>query len=90
MERKIKTYDNFNLNEDYGSYDTGPNDLSRKDEIYFNLKNSSEEILKVVGFEHEVKWFDLLNQLYQANDEEELDEVMIEIDEFLKEHDYNE
>ena len=79
MGRIVKMY------EDFG---TDRNFEEERGERFFDLKNSSEEILKVVGFEHEVKWFDLLNQLNDAEDEDEFDEVMIEIDEFLKEHEY--
>lgn len=81
MGRIVKMYEDFGTDRDFEG---------EKGERFFDLKNSSEEILNVVGFEHEVKWFDLLNQLNDSEDEDEFDEIMIEIDEFLKDHNYNE
>lgn len=78
MGRIVKMYEDFNSDESHDFYD--------KDQIYIDLKSSSEEILKVIGFEKETEWFDLLNDLAIAKTEEEFHVVMGKIEDFLREY----
>jgi len=90
---KLKMFENFGnedviifpWDEDAGYVDLNDPDefYEYKDNIYFILKNSSEDVLNVVGFDNEKEWWELVNAINVSEDSETLQEYLIEVKDFL-------
>ena len=63
-----------------------------KNRSYFELKNSSEDLFKIIGLENEKEWFDLINELLKSIDMEDFEDNLISIKKFLSDFrtNYNE
>ncbi len=90
---KLKMFENFGnenviifpWDEDAGYVDLNDPDefYEYKDNVYFILKNSSEDVLNVIGFDNEKEWWDLVNAINVSDDSETLQEYLIEVKDFL-------
>jgi hypothetical protein len=76
----------FPWDEDAGMIDLNNEEdfLEFKDNTHFNLKYSSEDILKIIGIDNDTIWFDMLNRIGNSISADELDENLNSIREFLE------
>lgn len=93
---KLKLFEDFNnekiffpWDEDYGYVDLNdPDEFEEfKDNIRFILKQSSEDILQVIGHDDEKEWFDIINELFKVKDNDELQECLTDLKDFLNNYD---
>lgn len=95
--KKIRMFENFGeadnenrvvfpWDEDYGYMDLNDQDdfEEHKDNIHFKLKTLSEDVLNVIGFENETKWFQLLNAIVGSLSNDELQDHLFSLKEFLE------
>lgn len=89
---KLKLFEDFGeekiffpWDEDYGYVDLeDPDEFEEfKDNIRFNLKQSSEEILTVIGHDDEKEWFDIINNIFKVKNNDELQECLTDLRDFL-------
>ena len=87
----LKLYEDFNENIIF-PYDDGYSVLDLtdieefeefKDKLHKSLKDKSEEVLSVIGFENEGDWFRILNLLQFSYDHESLQENITSLKDFL-------
>lgn len=87
----LKLYEDFNENiifpydDEYSVLDlTDIEEFEEfKDDLHKSLKDKSEEVLSVIGFENEDDWFRILNLLQFSYDHESLQENITSLKDFL-------
>jgi hypothetical protein len=97
--RKLKLFEEFEEedddfvtlpgDEDYDYVDMEDDEefTEFRNEIYADIKYSSEKIIDIIGHDNETDWFELVNEIPKCKDKQCLHDAMGAIREFLSKFD---
>jgi GTP-sensing pleiotropic transcriptional regulator CodY len=96
-KNRLKLFEEFDENEiiqlpgeedyDYVDLEDKEEFDEYKNEIYTELKYSSEQILPIIGIENETEWFLILNTIILAENNDEFQNSLIILKDFLSNFD---